>query len=209
MGAPATIPLVTDGLPSSTRDARISDAISQVLAIANGRDAGSVVIEDLSFDASRSEGREHTGNRPSRGKRGKTFCWRISGLPTAKLRDRLTQMAANAGVAVIAVGPAYTSKRGAEHWLAPLREQHPHQDLTGHHAAAVAIGRRGFRQRLRRRGRSAWTSPEDGGRDTASVSEGDHAGELYRPGRARSAQGPEANAEREAGIEWPVAGRLR
>ena len=172
LGVPVAIPLVTDGLASPTRDARIRDAISQVLAVADERHAGSVVIEDLSFDAARIEGREQTGNRPSRGRRGKSFRLHVSGLPTAKLRDRLTQMAYNAGTAVIAVDPAYTSKWGAQHWLAPLQAQHPHQDLTGHHAASVAIGRRGLGQRIRRRGTSARTPPEDGERATASASEG-------------------------------------
>ena len=32
-------------------------------------------------------------------------------------------MASNAGLAVIAVDPAYTSRWGREHWLAPLQDQ--------------------------------------------------------------------------------------
>ena len=117
IGVPATIPLVLDGLEASHRDGLIRDAISQVLAIAAANHAGAIVIENLDFVAARVEGREHSGNRPSRGKRRRTFRRHISGLPTAKLRDRLTQMAYNAGVAVIAVDPAYTSKWGAQHWL--------------------------------------------------------------------------------------------
>ena len=172
LGAPVTVPLVLDGLPTATRDARVRDAISKLLALADAYCAGAVVIENLDFAEQRTEGREHSGNRPSRGKRGKTFRRHISGLPTAKLRDRLTQMAYNKGVAVIAVDPAYTSVWGAEHWLAPLKVQHPEVPLTGHHAASVAIGRRGLGQRIRRRGTSARTSPEDGERATASASEG-------------------------------------
>ena len=42
------------------------------------------------------------------------------------------------------VDPAYTSKWGAQHWLDPLKAQYPQQSLTGHHAAAVAIGRSGL-----------------------------------------------------------------
>ena len=172
IGVPTTIPLVLDGLEASHRDGLIRDAISKVLAIAAANHAGAVVIENLDFTAARVEGREHAGNRPSRGKRGKKFRRHISGLPTAKLRDRLTQMAYNAGVAVIAVDPAYTSKWGAQHWLDPLEAQHRQQSLTGHHAASVAIGRRGLGQRLRRRGTSARTSPVDGERATASASKG-------------------------------------
>ena len=66
----------------------------------------------------------------------------VSGIPTGKLRDRLVQMAANAGLSVIVVDPAYTSRWAAQHWLAPLREHHP--KATGHHAAALVIGRRGL-----------------------------------------------------------------
>jgi hypothetical protein len=47
----------------------------------------------------------------------------VAGIPTARFRDRLTQMTIDQGLAVIAVDPAYTSRWGAEHWLAPLREQ--------------------------------------------------------------------------------------
>jgi IS605 OrfB family transposase len=172
LGAPTTIPLVLNGLEASHRDGLIRAAISQILAIAVANHAGAVVIENLDFDAARVEGREQRGNRPSRGKRGKRFRRHISGLPTAKLRDRLTQMAHNAGIAVIAVDPAYTSKWGAQHWLDPLKAQYPQQSLTGHHAASVAIGRRGLGQRLQRRGTSARTSPVDGERATASASKG-------------------------------------
>jgi len=66
----------------------------------------------------------------------------VAGVPTGKLRDRLTQMAANVGLAVIAVNPAYTSRWGREHWLAPLQEQASPVPASGHHAAAVVIGRR-------------------------------------------------------------------
>ena len=172
LGTPLTIPLVLDGLEAPTRDARIRDAISQVLAIAVAHHGGAVVIEDLDFAAARSEGREHLGNRPWRGRRGKGARRHTSGLPTAKLRDRLAQMSHNAGVAVIAVDPAYTSKWGAQHWLAPLRMQHRQHSLTGHHAASVAIGRRGLEQRLRRCGTNARTPPVDGERATVSASDG-------------------------------------
>jgi hypothetical protein len=60
-------------------------------------------------------------------------------------------MAANAGLAVIAVDPANTSRWGAEHWLAPLQHQASPVPATGHHAAAVVIGRRALGHRARRR----------------------------------------------------------
>jgi hypothetical protein len=68
-------------------------------------------------------------------------------------------MAANAGLSVIVVDPAYTSRWGAEHWLRPLREHHP--KATGHYAAALVIGRRGLGHRARRRATGNRTAPED------------------------------------------------
>ena len=58
-------------------------------------------------------------------------------------------MASNAGLSVVVIDPAYTSRWAAEHWLDPLREHHP--KTTGHHAAALVIGRRGLGHRARRR----------------------------------------------------------
>jgi IS605 OrfB family transposase len=122
-----------------------------VLALARTHGAGAVVIEDLDFVAWREEGRERSGRRPSRGKRAKGFRRLVAGLPTGKFRDRLVQMAANNGVAVIAVDPAYTSRWGAEHWLEHLGQISP--EASGHHAAALVIGRRGLGHRARRRER--------------------------------------------------------
>ena len=70
--------------------------------------------------------------------------------PTGKFRDRLTQMAANAGIPVIAIDPAYT-RWGREHWLVPLQNQSYPIPASGHHAAAVVIGRRTLGHRARRR----------------------------------------------------------
>jgi len=146
-----SVPLELTGLKASTRDGRIRQAISCVLALARTHGAGAVVIEDLDFVAWREEGRERSGRRPSRGKRAKGFRRLVAGLPTGKFRDRLVQMAANNGVAVIAVDPAYTSRWGAEHWLEHLGQISP--EASGHHAAALVIGRRGLGHRARRRER--------------------------------------------------------
>jgi hypothetical protein len=88
------------------------------------------------------------------------------------VHETIAQGGDNQGVAVIAVDPAYTSRWGAAHWLAPLKAQFDQGSLTGHHAASVVIGRRGLGQRARRRGLRARTSPEDGERATAHVSTG-------------------------------------
>ena len=71
-------------------------------------------------------------------------------------------MACNAGLAVIVIDPAYTSRWGAEHWLRPLREHHP--KTTGHHAAALVTGRRGLGHRARRRATGNQPAPEDAAR---------------------------------------------
>ena len=149
-GPPVAIPLALAGLPASQRDGRIRAAVSTLIGIAREHGACAVVIENLDFAQARAEGRERAGNRPSRGRRGKRFRALVSGIPTARFRDRLAQMTFNAGLAVIAVDPAYTSRWAAQHWLAPLQHQTP-VPVSGHHAAAVVIGRRGLGHRARRR----------------------------------------------------------
>ncbi len=161
-GVPFTIPLELAGLPATTRDGRVRAAVSRLIATAREHGARAVVIEDLDFARAREQGRENTGSRPARGKRGRGFRQLVAGIPTAGFRDRLVQMTANAGLSVIVVDPAYTSRWGAEHWLAPLREHHP--DLTGHHAAALVIGRRGQGHRARCRPNGNRAAPEDAAR---------------------------------------------
>jgi len=162
LGAPVTIPLDLAGRPAATRDGRLRAAITTLITIAEEHAARAIVIEDLDFAGARSTGRERAGTRPSRGKRGRAFRRAVLGIPTGKLRDRLVQMAANAGLYVIVTDPAYTSRWGAQHWLAPLREHHA--EATGHHAAAAVIGRRGLGHRARRRANGNRTAPEDAAR---------------------------------------------
>jgi hypothetical protein len=71
VGVPATVPLELAGLSATTRDGRLRTAISRLIATARGHGAGAIVIEDLDFAKARAEGREHQGNRPSRGRRGR------------------------------------------------------------------------------------------------------------------------------------------
>jgi IS605 OrfB family transposase len=149
LGGQATVGLDLVGLPTATRDGRLRAAISGIIATARQYGAQAIVIEDLDFAEARAEGRERHGNRPSRGKRGRGFRRAVSSIPAARFRDRLTQMATNAGLSVIVIDPAYTSRWAAEHWLGSLREHHP--NATGHHAAALVIGRRGLGHRARRR----------------------------------------------------------
>jgi hypothetical protein len=159
VGKALTIPFETAGLPTSTRDGHLRAAISHLLAIARQAGCRAIAIEDLDFARARSEGREHTGRRPSRGRRGRRSRALVAGIPTARFRDRLIQMAANRALSVIAVDPAYTSRWGQEHWLGMLRQVSP--EASGHHSAALVIGRRGLGQRARRRGGCARRRPAD------------------------------------------------
>jgi IS605 OrfB family transposase len=146
-----TVSLALSGLPASQRDGRLRAAISAVIALARERGCQAIVIEDLDFADAREQGRERHDGRPSRGPRGRSYRALVSGIPTARFRDRLVQMASNAGLAVIAVDPAYTSRWGTEHWLGRLRERISPVPASGHHAAAVVIGRRALGHRARRR----------------------------------------------------------
>jgi len=161
-GVPVTVPLDLAGLPAATRDGRLRAAITGLIATAKRHGAQAVVIEDLNFAEARAEGRERHGDRPSRGRRGRRFRQAVSGIPAGRFRDRLVQMAANAGLSVIVVDPAYTSRWGAQHWLAPLQDHHP--NTTGHHAAALVTGRRGLGHRARRRATGNRTAPEEAAR---------------------------------------------
>jgi len=147
VGGALTIPLDLDGLPQAARDGHLRTAISQVCALARSRGVRAVAIEDLDFAHARATGRETLG----RGRRGKRRRRIISGIPTRRFRDRLTQMAHNQGLWVVAADPAYTSRWGGQHWQAPLQQRHPTTIVTRHHAASVVIGRRALGYRARRR----------------------------------------------------------
>ena len=109
-GNPITIPLDLTG-PTSRRDGILRAAITQLITLARENDCAGVVIEDLGFDDARATGRETMG----RGRRGKTFRRTVSGIPTAKFRERLRGMAFHARLVVIAVDPAYTSIWGEKY----------------------------------------------------------------------------------------------
>ena len=162
LGAPFTVPLDLAGLPAATRDGRVRGAISTLIRTAREHGCRAIAIENLDFTEARAEGRERAGSRPSRGKQGKAFRRAVAGIPTGKFRDRLIQMTANAGLSVIVADPAYTSRWGVQHWLTPLREHH--NEATGHHAAALATGRRGLGHRARRHASGNRTAPEEAAR---------------------------------------------
>jgi hypothetical protein len=148
VGGPRTIPLALSGLPASTRDGRLRAAVAELIRLAKAHGCKSITVENLEFTDARQLGRETLG----RGRRGRRFRHIVSGMPTRQFRDLLVGMAANANLWVIAVDPGWTSKWGKRHWQQPLnRSTRTAITVTGHHAAAVVIGRRGLGLGARRR----------------------------------------------------------
>ncbi|MBZ9639170.1 hypothetical protein [Streptomyces sp. PSKA30] len=146
VGEPITIPLDLTG-PTATRDGRLRAAISDLIALARAHSCAGIAIENLGFADARATGRETMG----RGRRGKTFRRTVAGIPTARFRERLRGMAHHAGLVVVAVDPAYTSRWGGQHWTKALQDQSRKTMVTRHHAAGVAIGRRALGYGIRRR----------------------------------------------------------
>jgi hypothetical protein len=147
-GPPHTVPLDLDGLPASTRDGRLRAAITAILRLAIEGGCRSILVENLDFADARRRGRETLG----RGRRGKSFRRMVAGIPTRRFRDLLVGMAANHGLWVIAVDPGWTSAWGRRYWQTPLNESTKQSvTVSGHHAAAVVIGRRGLGLGARRR----------------------------------------------------------
>ncbi|MFJ7046505.1 IS200/IS605 family accessory protein TnpB-related protein [Streptomyces sp. NPDC101112] len=137
-GEPRRFSYDLDG-PATYRDAQVRHALTRLLHWAR-RENVSIAIEDLDFGADKT--REKHGRR-------KRFRKLISGMPVARLRARLVSMAAELGISIVVVDPAYTSRWGAEHWQKPLSSKN--RKTTRHDAAGVAIGRRALGHRVRRR----------------------------------------------------------
>ncbi|MFB7110881.1 IS200/IS605 family accessory protein TnpB-related protein [Streptomyces sp. NPDC056190] len=122
------------------RDAQVRHALARLLHWATSCGVKAIAVEDLDFADQKT--REKHGRK-------RRFRQLISGMPTGRLRARLTSMADATGIAVIAVDPAYTSTWGAQHWRGPLTGKN--RTTTRHDAAAVAIGRRALGHPIRRR----------------------------------------------------------
>ncbi|MET8208861.1 IS200/IS605 family accessory protein TnpB-related protein [Streptomyces sp. NPDC005373] len=122
------------------RDAQVRHALSRLLNWAKTCGVAAIAVEDLHFAADKT--REKHGHK-------RRFRQLISGMPTGKLRARLTSMADQTGIAIIAVDPAYTSRWGAQHWQKPLTSKT--RKTTRHDAASIAIGRRAQGHPIRRR----------------------------------------------------------
>jgi IS605 OrfB family transposase len=132
------------------RDAQVRHALTSLLHWAR-RHSLAIAVEDLDFTSETT--REKHGGK-------KRFRKLISGMPVARLRARLVSMAAELGIPVIAVDPAYTSRWGAQHWQKPLTTTT--RKTTRHDAAAVAIGRRALGHPIRRRTAPPRTHQSDG-----------------------------------------------
>ncbi|MEU7467161.1 IS200/IS605 family accessory protein TnpB-related protein [Streptomyces sp. NPDC044984] len=122
------------------RDAQVRHALTRLLHWAKTCGVKAIAVEDLDFTAEKT--REKHGRK-------KRFRHLVSGMPTGRLRARLTSMADQTGIAVIAVDPAYTSKWGAQHWQKFLTSTT--RTTTRHDAASIAIGRRAQGHSVRRR----------------------------------------------------------
>ncbi|WP_329344859.1 transposase [Streptomyces sp. NBC_01352] len=122
------------------RDAQVRHALSRLLNWARSWGVKAIAVEDLDFQAEKT--REKHGRKHR-------FRQLISAMPTGRLRARLTSMADQTGIAIIAVDPAYTSKWGAQHWQKPLTGKT--RMTTRHDAASIAIGRRAQGHPIRRR----------------------------------------------------------
>ncbi|MFD5766301.1 IS200/IS605 family accessory protein TnpB-related protein [Streptomyces sp. NPDC127049] len=141
VGRPGRIDVGRSG-SASWRDAQVRHVCSELIRAARRAAATALVIEDLGFDT----GRERCGWA---GRTGRRFRWSVAGMPYARFMSRLVAMAHRAGLAVIAVDPAYTSRWGAQHWqrsTSTTREK-----TSRHEASAVVIGRRGQGLGARRR----------------------------------------------------------
>ncbi|WP_329450434.1 IS200/IS605 family accessory protein TnpB-related protein [Streptomyces sp. NBC_01724] len=175
---------------ASHRDAQIRHALTRLINWAKRVGVAAIGIEDLDFTTEKT--RERHGRR-------KRFRQLISGMPTAKLKARLVSMAAEHGLSVVAVDPAYTSLWGAQHWQKPLTT--PHRKMSRHDAAGIAIGRRALGHPVRRR-----TAPpphdrsDRAGHRTAQAEPGDRGREGTRPPATdRPPGGPSPSGKRKRG----------
>ncbi|WP_329452436.1 transposase [Streptomyces sp. NBC_01724] len=172
------------------RDAQIRHALTRLINWAVRAGVGAIAIEDLDFTGEKT--REKHGGR-------KRFRQLISCMPTAKLKARLVSMAAEQGLSIVAVDPAYTSMWGAQHWQKPLTT--PHRKMSRHDAAGIAIGRRALGHPVRRR-----TAPpphdrsDRAGHRTAQAAPGNRGREGTRPPTTDRPPGrPPPNGKRKRG----------
>ncbi|MFF8913377.1 IS200/IS605 family accessory protein TnpB-related protein [Streptomyces sp. NPDC015032] len=182
------------------RDAQIRHALARLINWAKSAGVAAIGIEDLDFTTEKT--REKHGRR-------KRFRQLISGIPTGKLKARLVSMAAEQGLSIVAVDPAYTSMWGAQHWQKPLTT--PKRKMSRHDAAGIAIGRRALGHPIRRRTappphdrrdraghRTAQAEPGTRGREGTRPPATDHAPKDVPPNGTRKRQPSASNTVRDA-----------
>src|SRR6266511_5693847 len=114
------------------RDFHVTGVQTCALPISGADGCRSLTVENLDFADARHTGRETLG----RGRRGKAFRRVVAGMPTRQFRDLLVGMAANAGLWIIAVDPAWTSVWGGRYWQQPLNSSTRRPvTVSPHHAA--------------------------------------------------------------------------
>ncbi|WP_017237214.1 IS200/IS605 family element transposase accessory protein TnpB [Streptomyces sp. SS] len=188
VGDPMWFPYDLSG-SADHRDAQIRHAITRLLHWARTCGVAAIAMENLDFTAEKT--REKHGRR-------RRFRQLISGIPTGSLKARLVSMAAEQGLSIVAVDPAYTSMWGDEHWRKPLTSNQ--RKMTRHDAASVAIGRRALGHPIRRRTAPPPHHRSDGvGHRTVQADRGAPGREEPRPRipgpRTRSVQ-PDAERKR-------------
>ncbi|MGW3734110.1 IS200/IS605 family accessory protein TnpB-related protein [Streptomyces sp. NPDC005148] len=177
------------------RDAQIRHALTRLINWAVRAGVAAIGIEDLDFTTEKT--REKHGRR-------KRFRQLISGMPTARLKARLVSMAAEQGLAIVAVDPAYTSMWGAQHWQKPLTT--PRRKMSRHDAAGIAIGRRALGHPVRRRTAPPPHDQSDrAGHRTAQAAPGNRGCEETRPPTTDRPPGePPPNGKRKRGPVHPT-----
>ncbi|MFC8257545.1 IS200/IS605 family accessory protein TnpB-related protein [Streptomyces sp. NPDC057291] len=189
IGDPHRFPYDLSGT-AGHRDAQIRHALTRLINWAVRVGVAAIGIEDLDFTPEKT--REKHG-------RHKRFRQLISGMPTAKLKARLVSMAAEHGLSIVAVDPAYTSLWGAQHWQKPLTT--PHRKMSRHDAAGIAIGRRALGHPIRRRTAPPPHDQSDrAGHRTAQAEPGARGREGTRPPTTdRPPGGPSPSGKRTRG----------
>ncbi|MFB6784748.1 IS200/IS605 family accessory protein TnpB-related protein [Streptomyces sp. NPDC056352] len=199
VGDPHRFPYDLSG-SAGHRDAQIRHALTRLINWAKSAGVAAIGIEDLDFAPEKT--REKHGRR-------KRFRQLVSGIPTGKLKARLVSMAAEHGLSIVAVDPAYTSQWGAQHWQKPLTT--PHRTMSRHDAAGIAIGRRALGHPVRRRTappphdrsdraghRTVQTGPGDRGREGTRPPTTDHAPRGPSPSGTRKREPSASNTVRDA-----------
>ncbi|WP_405681716.1 IS200/IS605 family accessory protein TnpB-related protein [Streptomyces sp. NBC_01238] len=199
IGDPRRFPYDLSGT-TAHRDAQIRHALTRLINWAKRCSVTAIGIEDLDFTTEKT--REKHGRR-------KRFRQLISGIPTGRLKARLVSMAAEQGLSVVAVDPAYTSMWGAQHWQKPLVT--PKRKMSRHDAAGIAIGRRALGHPVRRRTappphdrsdraghRTAQAGPGNRGREGTRPPATDHAPRDVPPNGKRKRQPSASNTVRDA-----------